>query len=132
MKKDKGGRPPKFESVEALQDAIKEYFSQQEETPSITGLALFLGFESRQSMYDYENKSKEYSYTIKRARLQIENHYEEALLSKSVTGAIFALKNFGWRDKVEQEISGKDGQPIESRQETVHRVTFHNYSKKED
>ena len=114
--KNKGGRPAKFESITVLQDAIASYFVEGEEKGkvSVTGLALFLGFDSRQSFYDYENKGGEFSYTIKRARLQIEQHYEEALLSKNATGAIFALKNFGWRDKVEQELTGKDGGPIET------------------
>jgi hypothetical protein len=62
-------------------------------------------------MYDYE-KREEFSYTIKRARVFIENEYEFRLNSGNPTGAIFALKNLGWDDKTQQEISGKDGQPI--------------------
>jgi len=55
-------------------------------------------------MYDYENR-KEYSYTIKKARLMIENRYEQGLGSKeTVTGSIFALKQFKWSDKVELDI----------------------------
>lgn len=125
--KNKVGRPSKFESVAILQDAITSYFAEAGEKQSITGLALFLGFESRQSLYDYEKKGEEFSYTIKRARLQIEQHYEEALLSRNSTGAIFALKNFGWKDKTEQEITGKDGTPLQSNN---HTVVFKNY--KED
>ncbi len=97
------GRPPKYSDVEKLSDSIDKYFKICEEkkrNPSITGLALYLGFESRQSFYDYE-KNEEYSYTIKKARLRIENMYEEKLLSNTVTGAIFALKNLGWSDKQE-------------------------------
>lgn len=75
-------------------------YSRYPENATITGLALFLGFESRQSIYDYE-KNGDFSYTIKRARLHIENSYEQALLSKNCVGAIFALKNFGWSDKQE-------------------------------
>jgi hypothetical protein len=73
--------------------------------PTITGLVLHLGFESRQSFYDYEQKPQ-FTYTIKRARLFIEHEYEKGLHSGSPTGAIFALKNFGWKDKHETEISG--------------------------
>lgn len=72
--------------------------------PTITGLCLFLGFESRQSFYAYEQKP-EFSYTIKKARLLIENEYEEMLAAGNTTGAIFALKNFGWTDR--QEIDQK-------------------------
>src|SRR4030042_2268038 len=71
--------------------------------PTITGLCIHLGFESRQSFYDYEVKP-EFSYIIKRARLFIENEYEEILTTGNTVGAIFALKNMGWRDRLEHEI----------------------------
>ena len=97
-----------FEEVSSVDDegdtVKKKEFTRDPETPSITGLALYLGFESRQSIYDYE-KDGEFSYTIKRARLKVESAYEQALLSRYSTGAIFALKNFGWSDK--QEIDNK-------------------------
>lgn len=123
------GRPAIFETDEELQDKVVAYFEyikgdfhneteivkgepvtrticdRHSETPSITGLALFLGFESRQSIYDYESKG-EFSYTIKRARLRVEASYEQFLLTQASTGAIFALKNFGWKDKSEVESSG--------------------------
>lgn len=107
------GRPSKFETPEQLQVAIDQYF--KETAPgkqTVTGIALWLGFESRQSFYDYEQR-EEYSYMIKEARLRVENDYELTLRSTNVTGSIFALKNMGWKDKVEQEISGKDGSPIQ-------------------
>lgn len=119
------GRPSLFKTVEEIERKIEEYYffiegefeimdyvnllgepdkkkvyTREAENPSITGLALYLGFESRQSIYDYE-KSGEFSYTIKRARLKIESAYEQALLTRNSTGAIFALKNFGWTDKQE-------------------------------
>jgi len=116
------GRPPKYNNAEELQKAIQSYFdnpptkqvvigkgeSQQiVDLPvlTITGLAYHLGFESRQSFYDYEIDS-EFSYTIKRARLFIEHDYEKQLQVGNTTGAIFALKNFGWTDKQEVEHSG--------------------------
>lgn len=94
------GRPALFENVSELENAIEAYFDSVD-SPTITGLAYELGFESRQSIYDYEKKGDQFSYTIKRARLRIEIYYEELLATKSVTGAIFALKNFGWADKQE-------------------------------
>lgn len=102
------GRPLKYKNSEDLQIAIDNYFTQediQERPFTITGLALYLGFESRQSIYDYE-KSGEFSYSIKRARLKIENYAEIKLFSTTPTGAIFALKNHGWKDKQEIETSG--------------------------
>jgi hypothetical protein len=75
---------------------------------SISGLALHLGFESRQSFYDYE-KNEIFSYTIKKARLRLEQQYEESLMSQYVVGSIFALKNLGWKDKSEMGFTDKDG-----------------------
>lgn len=96
------GQPRKYKTAEDMQNAIDRYFAQ-EKKPTISGLALELGFESRQSFYDYE-KMQEYSYTIKRARLKIESYYEQHLLAPgTATGAIFALKNFGWKDRTEIE-----------------------------
>lgn len=112
------GRPPLYETNEELQSKIDEYFKEgvttktviigkapnnytiEVEVPTITGLAYYLGFESRQSFYDYE-KREEFSYTIKKVRLFIEQHYEEMLQTGNTIGAIFALKNFGWQDKRE-------------------------------
>jgi len=112
-----------YETAEQLQKAIQDYFdnpptkdvlvgkgeSQQViKLPvlTITGLCYQLGFESRQSFYAYEDKP-EFSYTIKRARLFIEHDYEKQLQIGNTTGAIFALKNFGWSDKQEFEHSGE-------------------------
>ena len=100
-----GGRPPKFESPEDLEEAVNNYF-ENEDALSVTGLALSLGFDSRQSLYDYAEKD-EFSYIIKRAKLVIENNYENCLLNASPTGAIFALKNMGWKDKQELDHTTK-------------------------
>lgn len=112
----KEGRPLMYETAEELQAKIDLYFKPENlptvkritsmgvevniPCPTITGLTLFLGFSDRMSFYDYENR-EEFSYTIKRARTFIEKHYEELLQTGNVTGAIFALKNFGWKDKQE-------------------------------
>lgn len=76
------------------------------EIPSVTGLAKFLGFESRQSMYDYLKKDG-FSYPIKRALLEVENNYESGLWSDKPTGVIFALKNMGWADRQEHDHTTK-------------------------
>jgi hypothetical protein len=90
------GRPALFNSPEELQEAIDSFFST-ETRHTITGLALHLGFESRQSVYDYAERG-EFSYIIKKAQLRVENFYEMALGDEKCTGAIFALKNMGWND----------------------------------
>jgi hypothetical protein len=98
--KDNLGRPRLYDNAEALQREVDAYFDNEVKSPTITGLALWLGFESRQSIYDYE-KEGDFSYTIKRARLRIEERYEQRLHGNSPAGAIFALKNFGWTDRQE-------------------------------
>lgn len=125
--KNKVGRPPKFDSAEKLQKKIEEYFEFCPDTrkvksgeilldvpaPTVTGLALFLGFESRQSFYDYE-ENDEFSYTIKRARTFIEKEYEMMLHGGQCTGAIFALKNLGWSDRTDLRHSGDAKNPLVS------------------
>jgi len=115
-----GGRPPVFNSAEELEGKISEYFDTRipecdsenniikKNNPTVTGLALYLGYSSRQSIYDNIEKDK-FSYILKRALLVIENGYEESLLEKSPTGSIFALKNMGWRDERTVDNKSSDG-----------------------
>lgn len=139
-----GGRPPFYDSVEALQAKIDGYFEyikgeqieverqvkqtaifnpntttveerfktvtekveiRPPERPTITGLALYLGFTSRQAIMNYEEKP-EFVDAIKTAKLRIEAAYEQAIFGGNAAGPIFALKNFGWTDK--QEIDQKN------------------------
>jgi hypothetical protein len=112
------GRPAKFKSVEELQKKIDEYFEScfevdpetgkktQVKPFTITGLALALD-TTRETLMDVENGhgpysgSSGFSDAIKRAKLRCQNYAEEKLFSHSPTGAIFALKNYGWSDKTE-------------------------------
>lgn len=109
------GRPPIYEDPKKLYDRIVEYFTyiqgeldddkkviREPEPLTVTGLSIFLGFNSKGTLYEYAKK-KEFSDSIKRALLFVEQKYEEMLLSKASTGAIFALKNMGWKDKTEVE-----------------------------
>jgi len=100
-----GGRPPKYETPEKLANAVEDYLANNE-VKTITGLALWLGFSSRQSLYDY-GKKEEFSYIIARAKLWVENYYEMQLLtSNSATGAKFALQQMGWEDSKAIDHSG--------------------------
>lgn len=102
-----GGRPPKFKSPEDMQKAIDAYFADCEakELPlTVTGLALALD-TTRETIMDYQEKD-EYSDTIKRAKLRVQNYAEKRLFGNNATGPIFALKNFGWSDKQEQHVTG--------------------------
>jgi len=114
-KKSNAGAPARYKDPEVMKADIEAYFNnpptkilrkngEAQEIPfiSITGLALHLGFCSRQSMYDYEERPQ-FSYIIKKARTLIESEYEFLLQNGNTTGAIFALKQFQWTDKVEQD-----------------------------
>jgi len=114
-KKSNAGAPARYKDPESMKKDIEAYFANPptkilrkngdvQEIPfiSITGLALHLGFCSRQSMYDYEERP-EFSYVIKKARTLIESEYEFLLQNGNTTGAIFALKQFQWTDKVEND-----------------------------
>lgn len=108
---DLGGRPPLYSNAEEMQLAIDAYFGG-DGIKTISGLAYHLGFESRQSFYDYESREG-FSYTIKRARTKIEIHYEEKLQGTTPTGPIFALKNLGWKDRSEIAPVDPDGNSIQ-------------------
>lgn len=107
-KKKSVGQPLKFGSVSELEGEIENYFEDCKEKLlplTITGLAIALG-TSRQTLMNYENR-EEYFDTIKRAKTIVENFAEIRLFGDaSPTGAIFALKNFGWKDKSEVENTG--------------------------
>ena len=114
-KKRPVGRPRHFDDPKEMERLIDAYFDNCPDKhimtlecgteiaidrPTITGLALYLGFCDRHSMYAYEENEK-FSHTIKKARSRMALHYEKHLLSKHTSGAIFALKNFGWSDRQE-------------------------------
>jgi hypothetical protein len=112
-----GGRPLKFKSVKELSKLIDAYFLKcthkdgkelpfTEWTPiTITGLALALD-TTRHTLIDYEEKD-EYLHTIKIAKTKVENYAEMKAFGANPAGAIFALKNFGWADKLEVDQSTK-------------------------
>lgn len=103
------GAPAKYKTAEELEKAIKSYFKTNPDKPTITGLALELGFLSRQSIYDYIDRSDEFSYTIKKAALRIEEKHEQGLYNPANSGHIFWLKNRQWTDKQELKIDGEIG-----------------------
>lgn len=122
-KKNPVGAPPKYKSVEEMQVKIDQYFKDCEgellkdengpvldkygneiylhrHPPTVTGLALALGFTSRRALLNYEGK-KEFVHTVIRAKSRCEQYAEERLFDRDGTsGAQFSLKaNFGWNDK---------------------------------
>ena len=105
------GRPRMYaspEDFEAKVCAYQEHCRENKEPVTWTGLALFMGFSSRQSIDEYQNYP-EFSYCVKKAKTIVEWHYEMRLCGDKPTGAIFALKNMGWTDKQEMDHSSVDG-----------------------
>jgi hypothetical protein len=82
-------------------------YDREPEPPTITGLALFLGFESRAALYAAQYPPEQQA-VIRRAITRVENAYELALFGSKATSAVFALKNMGWNDKHLADLSGKD------------------------
>ena len=123
------GRPPKYKSVEEIEQKIEAYFKSCEgeplkdrdgtvltdkygapiivgkRPPTVTGLALALGFASRQALLNYQGR-KQFNDTITRAKTYVEQYAEERLFDREgVQGAKFSLvNNFkGWSEKPESE-----------------------------
>lgn len=126
----KVGKPPFYKTKKELQDAIDAYFAECAEKPildgdgnvltdkngkpvcypakppTITGLALALGFNSRQALLNYQAKP-EYHDTVTRAKSRVEEFAEQMLYSPgAANGAKFNLTNNfeGWTEK--QQIDG--------------------------
>ena len=111
----------RFKTDEELQEKIDQYFKEHcgitynengdidsVKPPTVTGLALYLGFSDRSSLYDYKKDTK-HSHTIKRAISRMEEFAEAQLFSgKTPTGAIFWLKNHKWADEKKQQLTTID------------------------
>lgn len=120
--KHPGGRPPKYKTVEEMQAKIDAYFTACEGTPllddegkavtdkygglvivgahppTVTGLALALGFTGRQALLNYQGR-KQFMDTITRAKARCEAYAEERLFDRDgARGAQFSLEhNFRWK-----------------------------------
>lgn len=117
------GRPAFYKTAEELQAAIDSFFAScvpkylkddkgqlifdkhgnpiilERNPPTVTGLALHLGFTTRQALLNYQGK-RAFVDTVTRAKLKIEHFQETCLYDPALRpqGPIFALKNFGWKD----------------------------------
>jgi hypothetical protein len=129
MSENKVGRPPMYKTAKEIQKKIDAYFEEckgeiltdADGNPltakngdiirigarplTITGLALALGFNSRQALLNYQAKD-EFHDTIMRAKARVECYAEERLFDKDgANGAKFSLANNfdGWKEKKEIE-----------------------------
>lgn len=134
-KKGTAGRAPYYETAEALQAAVDAYFASCEAVPlttpnpdtgepqavldkhgqpvliggrppTVTGLALALGFASRSSLINYQERP-EFSDVVTRAKSRVEQYTEERLFDRDgVQGAKFSLANNfgGWSERQESKV----------------------------
>lgn len=129
-----GGRPPKYKNVEEIEDKIEQYFESCEgelllddegnpvlnkfgnpcyrkppKPPTVTGLALALGFTTRLSLINYQGKA-EFSNTITRAKSRVEEYAESRLFDRDGSnGAQFSLRNNfkGWNETEEKRLANE-------------------------
>lgn len=130
---EKRGRKAKYKSCKEIEKLIEDYFISCEgkpltdengdvmtdkrgnpvivdrHPPTVTGLALALGFTNRLDLMRYQGKP-EFCNTITRAKARVEQYAEERLFDNDGTrGAQFSLKcNFGWNDNAQSEQEAPD------------------------
>ncbi len=108
VNKPKLGATPYYKTPEQLEKTFDEYFNfclNNDYPLTITGLTLYAGFCDRQALDSYSEKNEVFSLIIKRAKSVVEHKYELGLHNTStVTGSIFALKQFKWIDNQKIDI----------------------------
>ncbi len=117
---------PKYSSAAKMQRVIDDYFADCEgrpltdengcavtdkngmpvvvgaHPPTVTGLALALGFKTRQSLLNYQARSKAFDDIITAAKSRCEEYAERRLYDRDgVNGAKFSLANNfkGWNSR---------------------------------
>ena len=112
------GRPRLYQDAKEFADATDAYFEQAKldgKLPTKAGLCLHLGFVDKESFNHYDTYGEEFSRTVKKANMRIEDDRHQRLANPACTGIIFDLKaNHGWQDKQTLEHTGTDGGPIQS------------------
>lgn len=128
------GRPPKYVNKEEIEEKIEQYFKSCEgeilydangspvlnkwgrpviinqKPPTVTGLALALGFTNRLSLLNYQGKA-EFVNTITRAKAKVEQYTEERLFDRDgVNGARFSLSNNfkAWSERPQSDLDTKE------------------------
>jgi hypothetical protein len=126
------GQPRKISTAEEMQELCDQYFEwikgekeirkikvptfgrkgyeeveevvwiREPEPPTITGLALYLGFTGRQGLQSYIDAGGAFFVVVKRAKARVSGSYEKNLHGGKSIGSMFALKNIdGWKDSTE-------------------------------
>lgn len=115
---------PYWEKVEMNKDGNPVVIKVANKFPTLARFSTILGV-TRETLHDWataknvhgELKYPDFSYAYKRAK----DYQESILVEGTMNGvfnapfSIFTAKNvLGWRDKTEQEITGKDGESLMS------------------
>lgn len=101
------------ENGEIMQNCKGEPVILSNKRATVAGLALALGFATRQSLIDYTHRTddddKPFVDAITRAKLQIEDATAQAAFERdSARGACFLLQNgFGYREEKGVDVSGE-------------------------
>lgn len=105
---------------DSMEYETKRVWIRLPENPTITGLALYLGYSCRNSVREAAKFGPTYAHVINRARLRVEMAYESRLHGDKNAGSMFALKNMGWVDRTETTNININPEPISS--EEVKRI----------
>ncbi len=111
---DCGGQPMTDENGDEVTDKKGEVVIVGAHPPTVTGLALWLGFKTRQALLNYKGRTKVFDDIISAAKTRCEEYAESRLYDREgVSGAKFSLvNNFnGWQEKRVPK-SDKDGVKI--------------------
>lgn len=109
-----GGRPATYteEVVREICGQLDEYVKSND-IPNISRFAGISGVV-KQRLYEFAKKYDWFADAMKKCTEKKEAALEELALSGgiNVSMAIFSLKQLGWSDKTQTEITGKDGGAI--------------------
>ena len=113
------GRPTKYSSASKMYSIGLNFIEETlaaEKHLTFTGLCIALGIV-RETFNDYiggkyDTDKEVFSVPLKDLKLRCENYAESRLFGNNPTGAIFALKNYGWRDTQNIELTGQNGGPL--------------------
>ena len=108
VEKRKPGHPRKIANPDEFNRLVDVYIADRKtagQPITRTGLILAVALASEDGWDGYVERP-EYAGAIKRARRLIEEVYEARLHGKDCVGAIFALKNMGWSDRLDVESRG--------------------------
>ena len=105
------GRPLTDESGEVVLNKNGSPVIVGAHPPTVTGLALWLGFKTRQSLLNYQHRSDKFNDVLTVAKSKCEEYAERRLFDRDgVNGSIFYLASIfkGWSEKPENNSDSKE------------------------